>query len=86
MAVMTLEQRTTCAHDLMRDVSRDRSQIAGLTKAELRAAVDALDAWLSANAAAINTAIPQPARGMLTTPQKAQLLGRVILARYVNGV
>lgn len=33
-----------------------------LTKAEFRAPIDALDSFFEANAAAINTAIPQPAR------------------------
>jgi hypothetical protein len=56
-----------------------------VTKADLRAAVDALDDFLNTNAAAINTAIPQPARGALTTTQKAKLLMFVIRQRYVKG-
>jgi hypothetical protein len=56
-----------------------------LTKAELRAAVDALDDFLNANAAAINSAIPQPARGALSASQKALLLEYVIQRRYVKG-
>lgn len=54
----------------------------GLTKPEIKAAVDAMDDWIEANAVAINTAIPQPARGVLTTPQKAALLSYVALARF----
>ena len=56
-----------------------------LTKADLRAAVDALDNFLNTNASAINTAIPQPARGALSTVQKAKLLMFVIRQRYVKG-
>jgi hypothetical protein len=53
-----------------------------LAKPELRAAVDAIDDWLDANSAAMNAAIPQPARGALTTKQKAALLMLVIAERY----
>lgn len=60
--------------------------IAGaLTKAELRAAVDALDDYLNTNAATINTAIPLPARTILSSPQKAMLLNYVVLRRYGAG-
>lgn len=54
----------------------------GCTKDQLRAAVNALDDWLEANAAAINTAIPQPARSNLSPSQKAKLLSLVALRRY----
>jgi hypothetical protein len=53
-----------------------------VTKADLRAAVDALDDFLNTNAAAINSAIPQPARGALSTSQKAALLQFVVYRRY----
>jgi hypothetical protein len=54
-----------------------------ITKAELRAAVDAIDVWLNDNAAAANNAIPQPARSALTTRQKARLLMHVVRRRYL---
>jgi hypothetical protein len=54
----------------------------GITKVDLRAAVDAIDAWIDANATSMNTAIPQPARGALTAAQKARLLAMVALKRY----
>lgn len=53
-----------------------------ITKVDLRAAVNALDDFLENNAAAINTAIPQPARGSLSSAQKAQILAYVALRRY----
>lgn len=55
----------------------------GVTKPELRAAVNALDTWLNDNAAAANAALPQPARGVLTVEQKAALLSYVIARRYL---
>ena len=53
-----------------------------LTKTDLAAAVGGLDAFLDANVAAINQAIPQPARGALTAQQKAALMIAVVKARY----
>lgn len=57
-----------------------------LTKTDLRAAVNAIDTYLNDNASAINTAIPQPARGALSTAQKALLLLFVVQRRYLSGV
>lgn len=55
---------------------------ADLTKPDIIAAVQGIDAYLDANAAAMNQAIPQPARGVLTAPQKAHLFAAVALARW----
>jgi len=43
------------------------------TKSDLRAAVDATDAWIESNAAAFNTALPQPFRGAASAQQKTDL-------------
>lgn len=53
-----------------------------LTKAQLRAAVDAIDDWVDANSTAFNSAIPQPARSVLTAKQKAALLMLVVQRRH----
>lgn len=60
----------------------DNREDCAITKVDLRAAVDALDTFLDTNAATINAAIPQPARGALTTAQKARLLAYVALKRW----
>jgi hypothetical protein len=52
-----------------------------LTKAQLRAVVDAVDAWCDANTASFNAAIPQPQRGLLSANQKAKLLMYVVWQR-----
>lgn len=44
------------------------------TKTDLKAAVDAADAWCDSNAAAFNTALPQPFRGAASAQQKTDLL------------
>lgn len=80
MALTTQQRR-----DLFRQFATiydDPSTPATLTKADLIAAVGGVDDYLEANAAAMNSAIPQPARGALTTSQKARLLAAVALARW----
>lgn len=63
----------------------ERDAPVALTKADLQAAVEGVDAYLDANAAAMNQAIPQPARGSLTAQQKAALFAAVALTRYGEG-
>jgi hypothetical protein len=66
------------------DINRSGSVIQGFTilKADLRAAVDAIDTWVDDNSTAFNSAIPQPARGALTAKQKAALLMFVVEKRF----
>ena len=81
MAVLPDNKRAQAWAQLMQDLSADGQEIA-ITKADLRAAVDALDTFLENTAATINAAIPQPARANLTTSQKARILAAVTLYRY----
>ncbi len=57
-----------------------------LTKADIRAAYNALDAYLEDNKATINSAIPPPARAELTTRQKARIMVDIINRRYIAEV
>ena len=78
MAVLPEGDRFTLWADLMR-----RGESYGtLVKPELRAAVDAVDAWIDANSASFNQAIPQPARGQLSGKQKALLLMVAVQRRH----
>ena len=52
-----------------------------LTKANVRAALDACDDWADANAAEYNTALPQPFRGAASAADKALLLAYVCMRR-----
>lgn len=78
MAELTNAQR----RDVYARFMRENREPFTLAKASLRLAVDAADAWLDANAASFNTAIPQPARAALSTAQKARLLSMVALKRF----
>lgn len=85
MAVLTAQQRAEVRSDFMQALSAIHEQCTGLTKADLLAAVNGLDDYLNTNAAAINSAIPQPARANLSTAQKARLLNLVVTKRYITG-
>lgn len=85
MAVLSDGDRAATCADYLSELSAERVVVAGLTKADVRAALNALDQYLHDNAAAINTAIPQPARTNLTTAQKARLMMFVIRKRYLAG-
>lgn len=52
-----------------------------LSKAQLDEVVAAIDAFFDANAVAINQAIPQPQRGLLSTAAKAAIVGAVAFRR-----
>lgn len=50
-------------------------------RADVQAAVAALDTWIADNATALNAALPQPFRSQATAAQKAALLAFVALRR-----
>jgi hypothetical protein len=56
----------------------------GIVKADLRAAVNAIDQWCDDNQSSFNTAIPQPARSTLSADQKAWLLCYVVRKRIAD--
>lgn len=82
MAVLADQDRADCCADYQRDPLMGPI---GVTKPDLRAALNALDDFLNTNAATINSAIPLPARTSLTTAQKAMLLMYVVQKRYIKG-
>lgn len=84
MTVLSNADRQICADLLNQSVSSERDTFTTLNKADIRAAVNALDDFFEANGAAINSAIPQPARSALTTGQKAKLITFVIRRRYLG--
>ena len=84
MAEMVEADRRHVWAEAMQEWSNSGETVA-ITKADLRAAVNAIDTWLNNNAAGLNTALPQPARGALTTAQKARLLQFVVARRYLTG-
>jgi hypothetical protein len=80
---LTTGERAEVNAELQRRFSVDTLPC-GITKADLRAAVDAVDDWVEANQTAFNLAIPQPARGALSATQKALLLDYVVRKRIAD--
>lgn len=85
MALLSDAQRREAWAELMAEVSRRRESVA-LTKPDLRAAINAVDQWVSDNAASFNTALPAAAQAGLTPSQKAELLVFVTRKRFVEAV
>lgn len=77
MAVLSDEDRRRTWAQLM----RTGLAIPGVVKADLRAAVDATDAWIEANQAAYNAALPQPFRGAAGLDEKTLLFCYVAMRR-----
>lgn len=80
MIAMPDADRAATSTALQRFFSQTAAAV-GITKPELKTAVDAVDDWCDANATSFNTAIPQPARSALNSSQKAMLLAYVALRR-----
>ena len=82
MAVLSSTIRQQIWRGLMRSWSRQGETVAGVTKADLQAAVDAADDGANSNAASFNTALPSAFKNNATAGQKALLLAIVVLARF----
>ena len=80
MAVLTDQQRAEVMTEFMQQAKGPHT----ILKADVRAAVDGLDSWYDANAAAANQAIPQPARGQMSLSDKALLSNLIVNKRYVR--
>lgn len=82
MAALSTTIRAQLWRGLMRSWSRRGETVAGVTKDDLQAAVNAADDWANSNAASFNTALPSAFKNNATAGQKALLLAVVVLARF----
>jgi len=71
--------------EIWAEYMRDSGVFNNLLKEDLRAAINALDAFFHNNITAINNSLPFPARAKLTAEQKAKLLVFVIEKRFKTG-
>jgi hypothetical protein len=69
----------------MRELS-DRRETMPWTKDVLREAVNAVDQWVSDNAASYNAALPAAFRSTASAAQKAFILVLVVTRRHLKGV
>ena len=79
MAALTTQERAEVHGEYMR---AETGTFGAVAKANLLAAVAALDDYFDGAAGAINSAIPQPARTQLTVAQKSRLVRYVLRRRY----
>ncbi len=77
MAVMSDTDRARCTAQYMRGIKEGY----GITKDDLRAAINALDDFLNTNATAINNAFPTAAKNNMTASQKASVVAYVAFRR-----
>lgn len=78
MAVLDATNRTRLGNEWMR---RQTETLGGVTKADLRAAVDATDAWIDGNQSSYNTALPATFRNNASLAQKTLLFCFVAMRR-----
>lgn len=84
MAVLSDNSRIATWADAMRQLS-DAREPCSISKVDLRAAIDAIDDWVVANATAFNNTLPSNAKIGLTTSQKTRLFMMVVARRYLDG-
>lgn len=77
MALTAQDQARTCIGIMRNEVSEPTAY----TKPQLAAAVAAVDAWVDANQAGYNSALPAAFRTSATSAQKAELLAYVLWRR-----
>jgi len=82
MAVLSDADRQQIWADFMASAGPLLESLFGMSKVDIRAAVNAADQWIDDNASSFNAAIPQPARGAMTAKQKARLLVWVVERRW----
>lgn len=82
MAVLPEVDRKRVWAGLMRYWSSLLETVPGVTKTDLREAVNAADAWVDANTASYNSALPAAFRANATAEQKSILLIAVVLMRF----
>lgn len=81
MATLPDGDRQKVSNGLQRYWSDQREVIAVLTKADMKAAVDATDSWIDTNGASFNNALPTAAKNNLTMAQKTLMFCAVALYR-----
>lgn len=82
MAVLTDAERKELWAQFQRNKSLKRELFGNLTKAEIRAMVDAADNWVDSNSASYNSALPLPGRTESSAKDKAELLVLIVKKRW----
>lgn len=81
MTVLANAQRQKITNGVMRYWSRFREPTTGITKHDLKEAIDATDSWINSNAASFDNALPAAIKTNLTAEQKTLLFCSVAAFR-----
>jgi hypothetical protein len=84
MALMTNDQRISVSKDFQ--ALHEADETFGCLKGDIKAAIDAADAWVNSNLTDYNSALPAAARTALNARQKARLLVYVLNERFKLGI
>jgi hypothetical protein len=79
--ILTAQQQQQAWHDLVASLGQT---VCPFSVTDLVAAVQAADAWCTANAASFSAALPAPFSTGATAAQKAALLAYVVTRRYTG--
>jgi hypothetical protein len=82
MAVLPDANRIEIWTKWMQDLSSRLADTGTLSKADMRAAVNATDDWIETNQASYNTALPAAFAAAATAKQKAELFMLVALKKF----
>ena len=82
MATLSPTVQAQIQAQFMHDTSVIQQPVSGVLKADILAAVQAVDSWIDANAASFNSALPTAARNGLTQAQKLRLFVYVAQQRW----
>lgn len=86
MALMTDNQRKAVWAGIMERLSSRHEALGTMTKADVRAAIDAADQWISDNQASFKTALPAAFAANATNAQKIELFMLIADGRHGAGV
>jgi hypothetical protein len=84
MALMDDANRLMAAYNFTREPVNEMDPFA-ITSADIKAAADAIDQWISDNSTSFNSALPLPFRTAATAKQKVRLFVYVLRQRYNIG-
>jgi len=82
MTQLTDDKRKELWAEFMSLVSSERSELAGITKQELKVVVDVIDNWIEAAIPSFLAAIPSPGNTALTAKQKLYLFNAIVKKRW----
>lgn len=84
MAVLNASDRQAIAARIMEKWNRSELNTIGITAAQLLTMVGDIDTWIDSNAAAVNAATQQPARGATSAKIKAFVFREILVTRYLR--